>query len=207
MLTIWNEFARLVSDAAPAFALGRIQLDRILRTRQRQFRLRLFLRHFRGALPGHCGPLAEMLDSVTAKKVRSRRILFKSGSCEQYSGIVSDERREMGRKSRSATSHTSRRRPGSPANHQRRAGDEEMGLIRAMHSRHGVRARWGYGDRNMDFATLPDDARIGKTWERRTTSDVSRCLPLSQRPNDQSHMAETPRENPMAHVHRKAMFV
>ena len=52
-----------------------------------------------------------------------RRILFKSGSCEQYSGIVSDESREMGRKSRSATSHTSRRRPGSPANHQRRAGD------------------------------------------------------------------------------------
>ena len=64
----------------------------------RQFRLRLFLQHFRGALPGHCGPLAEMLDSITAKKVRSRRILFKSGSCEQYSGIVSDEKREMGRK-------------------------------------------------------------------------------------------------------------
>ena len=34
--------------------------------------------------PGHCGPLAEMLDSVTAKKVRSRRILFKSGSCDQH---------------------------------------------------------------------------------------------------------------------------
>ena len=62
-------------------------------------------------------------DSVTAKKVRSRRILFKPGSCEQCSGIVSDESREMGRKSRSATSHTSRRRPESPANHQRRAGD------------------------------------------------------------------------------------
>ena len=71
-------------------------LDRILRTRQRQFRLRLFLQHFRGALPGHCGPLAEMLDSITAKKVRSRRILFKSGSCEQYSGIVSDEKKGDG---------------------------------------------------------------------------------------------------------------
>ena len=177
MLTIWNEFARLVSDAAPAFALGRIQLDRILRTRQRQFRLRLFLRHFRGALPGHCGPLAEMLDSVTAKKVRSRRILFKSGSCEQYSGIVSDEKREMGRKSRSATSHTSLRRPGSPANHQRRAGDEEMGLIRAMHSRHGVRARWGHGDRNMDFATLPvmpESARRGREERHRTYHTVCR---------------------------------
>ena len=45
-------------------------LDRTLGTRQRQFRLRLFLQHFRGALPGHCGPLAEMLDSVTAKMVR-----------------------------------------------------------------------------------------------------------------------------------------
>ena len=57
------------------------------------------------------------------------------------------------------------------------------------------------------FATLPDDARIGKTREGRTTSEVSRFVPLSQRPNDQSHMAETPCENPMAHVHGKAMFV
>ena len=60
---------------------------------------------------------------------------------------------------------------------------------------------------NAGFCHAPCDARIGKTWERRTTSDVSRCLPLSQRPNDQSHMAETPCENPMAHVHGKAMFV
>ena len=139
---------------------------------------------------------------------RSRRILFKSGSCEQRSWIVSDESREMVRKPRSATSHAWRRRPGSPANHQRRAGDAgDAAHSGDMHSRHRVRARWVYGDRNMDFATLPDDARIGKTWETRTTPDVSRCLPLSQRPNDQSHMAETPCENPIAHVHAKAMLV
>jgi hypothetical protein len=125
-----------------------------------------------------------------------------------YSEIVSAEKREMGRRtSRSATSHTSRRRPGSRGNHQPGLATREMGLIRALHSRHRVCARWGYGDRNMDFATLPDDARIGKTWEGRTTSDVSRCLPLSQRPNDQSHMVETPCESSMAHVHGKAMFV
>ena len=148
-----------------------------------------------------------MLDSITAKKVRSRRILFRSGSCEQYSGIVSDE------KGRWAASHDRLRAalredgPDLPRITSGGLATREMGLIRAMHSRHRVRARWGYGDRSMDFATLPDDARIGKTWERRTTSDVSRCLPLSQRPNDQSHMAETPCENPMAHVHGKAMFV
>ena len=96
---------------------------------------------------------------------------------QQYSGIVSNGKREMGRKSRSATSHTSRRRPGSLANHQRRAGDEEMGLIRAMHSRHGVRARWGYGDRNMDFATLPvmpESARRGREERHRTYHTVCR---------------------------------
>ena len=50
-------------------------LDRILRTRQRQFRLRLFLQHFRGALPDRCGLLAEVLDRVMAKEVRSCRII------------------------------------------------------------------------------------------------------------------------------------
>jgi hypothetical protein len=46
-----------------------------------------FLQHFGGAFPGRCGLLAETLDRVTAKKVRSRRILFKSGSCDQQQRI------------------------------------------------------------------------------------------------------------------------
>jgi hypothetical protein len=96
-----------------------------------------------------------MLDSVTAKKVRSRRILFKSGSCEQYSGIIS---KKAGRR---AASHDRLRAtlredgPDLPRITNGGLATREMGLIRAMHSRHRVRARWGYGDRNMDFATLP----------------------------------------------------
>jgi hypothetical protein len=160
-------------------------LDRIFRTRQRQFRLHLFLQHFRGALPGHCGPLAEMLDSVTAKKVRS------AGSSSNPALAISTRIQGIGdvfgdrlrRKKGGAASHDRLRAtlredcPDLPRITNGGLATREMGLIRAMHSRHRVRARWGYGDRNMDFATLPvmpESARRGREERHRTYHAVCR---------------------------------
>jgi hypothetical protein len=126
----------------------------ILRTRQRHFRLRLFLQHFRGALPGHCGRLAEMLGSVTAKKVRSRRILFK---VRLLRTVFGDRlRRNQGDGPQVTIGYepqfakTARISRESPTEGWRRGRWGSFGnALQAQGS------WWEDGDKNMDFATLP----------------------------------------------------